>query len=57
MARVDEVARLETLDNGKPIFESRQVDVPTCAEILSYYAGWADKIAGETLGLLSLIHI
>lgn len=51
MARVDEVARLETLDNGKPIFESRYVDVPTCADILSYYAGWADKIAGETLGL------
>src|SRR5512141_1623731 len=51
MARADEVATLETLDNGKPIFESRQVDVPTCADVLFYYAGWADKITGETLPL------
>src|SRR6185369_6120335 len=51
MERADEVATLETLDNGKPIFESRYVDVPTSADILFYYAGWADKIAGETLGL------
>jgi acyl-CoA reductase-like NAD-dependent aldehyde dehydrogenase len=51
MARADEVALLETLDNGKPIFESRQVDIPTCADVLFYYAGWADKISGETLPL------
>jgi acyl-CoA reductase-like NAD-dependent aldehyde dehydrogenase len=51
MARADEVATLETLDNGKPLFESRQVDVPTAAEVLFYYAGWADKITGDTLGL------
>ncbi len=50
MARADEVATLETLDNGKPIFESRYVDIPTSADILFYYAGWADKIHGETLG-------
>jgi aldehyde dehydrogenase (NAD+) len=51
MARADEIATLETLDNGKPIFESRYVDIPSCADILFYYAGWADKITGDTLNL------
>jgi aldehyde dehydrogenase (NAD+) len=49
MERVDDVARLETLHNGKPIFESRQIEVPASAECLQYYAGWADKIHGETI--------
>jgi acyl-CoA reductase-like NAD-dependent aldehyde dehydrogenase len=49
MERVDEVARLETLHNGKPINESRHVEVPAAAECLQYYAGWADKIHGETI--------
>jgi aldehyde dehydrogenase (NAD+) len=40
---------LETLDNGKPIFESRQVDMPMVAEVFRYFAGWATKIAGETI--------
>jgi acyl-CoA reductase-like NAD-dependent aldehyde dehydrogenase len=48
-ARIDELARLETLDNGKPIYESRYVDVPAAIEALRYFAGWADKITGETL--------
>jgi aldehyde dehydrogenase (NAD+) len=48
-ARTDEFARLETLDNGKPIFESRYVDIPAGVEALRYFAGWADKITGETL--------
>ncbi|HEY7216291.1 MAG TPA: aldehyde dehydrogenase family protein [Thermoanaerobaculia bacterium] len=48
-ARIDEFARLETLDNGKPIFESRYVDVPAAVEALRYFAGWADKIMGETI--------
>src|SRR5215469_232607 len=47
--RADEIARLETLHNGKPIFESRQIEVPAAAECLQYYAGWADKIHGETV--------
>jgi acyl-CoA reductase-like NAD-dependent aldehyde dehydrogenase len=46
---IDEIAELETLDNGKPIFESRYVDLPTVAEIYRYYAGWATKIHGETI--------
>ena len=45
----EELGTLETLDNGKPIFESRQVDVPMVAEVFRYYAGWATKIHGETV--------
>ncbi|HWG58558.1 MAG TPA: betaine-aldehyde dehydrogenase [Candidatus Acidoferrales bacterium] len=45
----EELGTLETLDNGKPIFESRQVDIPMVAEVFRYYAGWATKIHGETL--------
>ncbi len=45
----EEVGTLETLDNGKPIFESRQVDMPMVAEVFRYYAGWATKIHGETV--------
>ncbi|HKZ53333.1 MAG TPA: aldehyde dehydrogenase family protein [Candidatus Acidoferrales bacterium] len=46
---IDELARLETLDNGKPIFESRYVDMPMVVDVLQYYAGWASKIHGETI--------
>ena len=49
MERADEVARLETLHNGKPIFESRNIEVPGAAECFQYFAGWADKIHGETV--------
>ncbi len=46
--RLDEVATLETLHNGKPFFESR-IDVSMTVETLRYYAGWADKLTGDTL--------
>ena len=46
---IDELAELETLDNGKPIFESRNVDMPMVVDVLRYYAGWATKIHGETV--------
>src|SRR5919112_45241 len=49
MERADEVARLETLHNGKPIFESRQIEIPASVDCLQYFAGWADKVHGETL--------
>src|SRR5436190_14013290 len=39
MEKADEVARLETLHNGKPIFEARQIEIPAAAECLEYYAG------------------
>ena len=45
----DELAQLETLDNGKPIAESRWVDVPYTAEVFRYYAGWVTKLEGETI--------
>jgi acyl-CoA reductase-like NAD-dependent aldehyde dehydrogenase len=46
---IEELAEIETLDNGKPIFESRYVDLPTVADVFRYYAGWATKIHGETI--------
>src|SRR5208282_4564535 len=46
---IDEFAELETLDNGKPIFESRYVDMPMVIDVLRYYAGLATKIHGETV--------
>jgi aldehyde dehydrogenase (NAD+) len=49
LERADEVARLETLHNGKPISESRQIEIPAAAECFEYYAGWADKVTGETI--------
>ena len=42
--RAREFAVLETLDNGKPIRETRDVDVPLAAAHFFYYAGWADKL-------------
>ena len=50
---IDELAELETLDNGKPIFESRYVDMPMVADVFRYYAGWATKIHGETVNSFS----
>jgi aldehyde dehydrogenase (NAD+) len=49
LERADDVARLETLHNGKPISESRQIEIPAAAECFEYYAGWSDKITGETI--------
>src|SRR6266699_2886736 len=49
---IDELAEIETVDNGKPIFESRYVDMPMVADVLRYYAGLATKIHGETVNTL-----
>ncbi len=46
--RAEEFAQLETLDNGKPIRESRYVDIPQVVETFRYYAGWCTKLEGET---------
>jgi aldehyde dehydrogenase (NAD+) len=48
--RARELAVLESLDNGKPIRESRDVDIPLVAAHFFYYAGWADKLAHAGLG-------
>ncbi|MEU4687423.1 aldehyde dehydrogenase family protein [Actinoplanes sp. NPDC023714] len=48
--RSRELAVLESLDNGKPIKESRDVDLPLVAAHFFYYAGWADKLAYAGFG-------
>ena len=46
--RKDEIALVETLNNGKPLFESG-IDVAMAIQTYEYYAGWATKIEGETI--------
>jgi aldehyde dehydrogenase (NAD+) len=48
--RSRELAVLESLDNGKPIRESRDVDIPLVAAHFFYYAGWADKLSYAGFG-------
>ncbi|MER6053411.1 aldehyde dehydrogenase family protein [Streptomyces sp. NPDC001793] len=48
--RSRELAVLETLDNGKPIRESRDADLPLVAAHFFYYAGWADKLGHAGFG-------
>jgi aldehyde dehydrogenase (NAD+) len=45
----DELAHLETLDNGKPVHVARAADLPLTIATYRYYAGWADKIQGKTI--------
>lgn len=45
----DELAQLETLDNGKPIRETSNADIPLSIEHMRYYAGWSTKIVGQTI--------
>ncbi len=45
----DELARLESLDNGKPYSVAKAADVPLTIACYRYYAGWADKIQGKTI--------
>ncbi|MGQ4647642.1 aldehyde dehydrogenase family protein [Lyngbya aestuarii] len=46
---IEELARLETLDNGKPLNDSLKADLPLVIACYRYYAGWADKIQGKTI--------
>lgn len=48
-ANVDELAALESLDNGKPYSIARAADLPLTVKAYRYYAGWADKIHGKTI--------
>jgi aldehyde dehydrogenase (NAD+) len=43
-----ELSQLETLDNGKSLFETKNVDIPQAAATFRYYAGWVNKITGDT---------
>src|SRR5437588_12976142 len=48
-SKSQELAALETADNGKPIRESLYIDMPGVVENFEYFAGWATKIEGETI--------
>ena len=45
----EELAQLDTMDNGKPISETRAADVPLAIEHFRYYAGWSTKMVGQTI--------
>jgi acyl-CoA reductase-like NAD-dependent aldehyde dehydrogenase len=48
LSRAEEFGRVETMDNGKPIFESAKIDMPATAECLAYFGESADKLYGDT---------
>ncbi|HEX8073356.1 MAG TPA: aldehyde dehydrogenase family protein [Thermoleophilaceae bacterium] len=48
-ANAEELAQLESIDNGKPVSIASKVDVPASVDHLRYYAGWPTKIEGETI--------
>ncbi|MEK6257282.1 MAG: aldehyde dehydrogenase family protein [Planctomycetota bacterium] len=48
-ANLNELAALETLDNGKPFSDAKAADLPLAIDCLRYYAGWADKLTGDTI--------
>jgi len=47
----DELAQLESLDNGKPFAVAQAADVPLAADLFHYMAGWATKLEGNTIDL------
>ena len=49
LQHADELAELESLDNGKPRAVARAADVPLAADLFQYMAGWATKIEGNTI--------
>jgi acyl-CoA reductase-like NAD-dependent aldehyde dehydrogenase len=49
MSKLEELAKLEALDTGKPIANARLIDVPRTADTFFYFSGWATKIGGETI--------
>src|SRR5689334_23335498 len=46
---INELAALESLDNGKPVAVARAADLPLTVKCYRYYAGWADKLHGKTI--------
>jgi phenylacetaldehyde dehydrogenase len=51
LEHVDELAQLESLDNGKPYLVAQAADVPLAADLFHYMAGWATKIEGSTINI------
>lgn len=54
--RQEELSFLDTFDCGKPISDTRCVDVPMSAEFFDYYGGWCDKITGSTYPVSETMH-
>ena len=50
-ANLEEIAEIESLDNGKPLSVARVADLPLTVDMFRYMAGWATKISGRTLSL------
>jgi aldehyde dehydrogenase (NAD+) len=50
-ANLDEMAKLESINTGKTLFDSGKVELPFAADVFRYYAGWTTKIHGDTLNL------
>jgi phenylacetaldehyde dehydrogenase len=48
-AHADELAEIESLDNGKPVRDARAVDIPFGCELLRYMGGWSTKITGQSI--------
>jgi phenylacetaldehyde dehydrogenase len=51
LEHVEELAQLESLDNGKPVGVAAAADVPLAADLFHYMAGWATKIEGNTINI------
>ncbi|GII59336.1 aldehyde dehydrogenase [Planotetraspora thailandica] len=51
LEHAEELAQLESLDNGKPLAVARAADIPLAADLFHYMAGWATKIEGNTISL------
>ena len=51
LEHADELATLDTLDNGKPFAVARAADIPLAADLFHYMAGWATKLNGSTISL------
>jgi len=47
--RFEQLVLIESMDGGKPVAATRRMDLPAAIDCLEYYAGWADKIAGEVV--------
>jgi phenylacetaldehyde dehydrogenase len=51
LEHAEELAQLESLDNGKPLAVARAADIPLAADLFHYMAGWSTKLEGNTIGL------
>src|SRR5215468_6102570 len=55
LEHLDELAQLESLDNGKPFAVARVADVPLSADLFHYMAGWASKLEGKYIPISNLV--